>query len=252
MYMRLLGYPAEKITILTTYNGQKHLIRDVVEQRCASNPFIGRPHKIATVDKFQGQQNDYILLSLVRTKTVGHIRDIRRLTVALSRSRLGLYIFGRQNLFASCYELQHTFNLLNKKPTQLKLLPHEQYSLFGSLDRPNLDENSIQTISDMPGMVQFVFDFYKTQIERLKTEQPQVFESIVNPNKKSENDNENTDEEEREDEPENEMEETEETQEDDIPFEKLTEDDTATVDDIEMPEIEEKEKPAILLDDFES
>lgn len=46
MYMRLIGYPAEKISILTTYNGQKHLIRDVIAQRCASNPFIGRPHKV--------------------------------------------------------------------------------------------------------------------------------------------------------------------------------------------------------------
>ena len=46
MYMRLLGYPADKITILTTYNGQKHLIRDVVKQRCATNPFIGFPSKV--------------------------------------------------------------------------------------------------------------------------------------------------------------------------------------------------------------
>ena len=35
MYMRLLGYPAEKISMLTTYNGQKHLLRDVVEARYA-------------------------------------------------------------------------------------------------------------------------------------------------------------------------------------------------------------------------
>lgn len=33
MYMRLLGYPAKKISIITTYNGQKHLIRDVVRAR---------------------------------------------------------------------------------------------------------------------------------------------------------------------------------------------------------------------------
>ncbi len=33
MYMRLLGYPAKRISILTTYNGQKHLIRDVVRAR---------------------------------------------------------------------------------------------------------------------------------------------------------------------------------------------------------------------------
>ena len=49
MYMRLLGYPAEKISILTTYNGQKHLIRDVVNIRCAKNPLIGMPHKVIEI-----------------------------------------------------------------------------------------------------------------------------------------------------------------------------------------------------------
>jgi hypothetical protein len=33
-YMRLLGYPAEKIAILTTYNGQRALIGDVLQQVC--------------------------------------------------------------------------------------------------------------------------------------------------------------------------------------------------------------------------
>lgn len=74
MYMRLLGYeetpetapllmchcryPANKISIITSYNGQKHLIRDVVQQRCVGHPLFGAPHKISTVDRFQGQQND--------------------------------------------------------------------------------------------------------------------------------------------------------------------------------------------------
>ena len=40
-----------------------------------------------------------MLLSLVRTKSIGHIKDWRRLTVALSRGRLGLYVFGRRSLF---------------------------------------------------------------------------------------------------------------------------------------------------------
>lgn len=39
-YMRLLGYPASKITILTTYNGQKALLRDVFSQRCDSRTFV--------------------------------------------------------------------------------------------------------------------------------------------------------------------------------------------------------------------
>jgi intron-binding protein aquarius len=50
------------------------------------------------VDKFQGQQNDYVLLSLVKTNSVGHLRDVRRLVVAMSRARLGLYVFGRSRL----------------------------------------------------------------------------------------------------------------------------------------------------------
>jgi intron-binding protein aquarius len=45
-FMRLMGYPAERITILTTYNGQKDLLRDVIEARCARHPLIGRPHKV--------------------------------------------------------------------------------------------------------------------------------------------------------------------------------------------------------------
>jgi len=47
-YMRLLGYPANKISIITTYNGQKYLLRDVIERRCANNPIFGKPAKITT------------------------------------------------------------------------------------------------------------------------------------------------------------------------------------------------------------
>lgn len=134
MYMRLIGYPANKITILSTYNGQKHLIREIINMRCGSNPLIGWPHKViifkynyfkvllyqtlfisfqvTTVDKYQGQQNDYVLLSLVRTKTVGHLRDVRRLVVAMSRARLGLYIFANVSLFSNCFELSPTFKIV--------------------------------------------------------------------------------------------------------------------------------------------
>lgn len=64
------------------------------------------------MDRYQGQQNDYIILSLVRTKHVGHLRDVRRLVVAMSRARLGLYILAKVSLFHSCTELQPAFNLV--------------------------------------------------------------------------------------------------------------------------------------------
>ncbi|KAJ3334362.1 hypothetical protein HDU76_000055 [Blyttiomyces sp. JEL0837] len=126
-YMRLQGYPASKISILTTYNGQKALIDDVLERRCRWNPLFGLPQHVSTVDKFQGQQNDYVLLSLVRTRTVGHLRDPRRLIVALSRARLGLYVFCRRRLFENCYELQPAFEKLLQRPTRLWLRGGEFY-----------------------------------------------------------------------------------------------------------------------------
>ncbi len=57
-YMRLLGYPASKISLLTTYAGQRALIRDVLNHRCAKNRLFGLPRIVTTVDKYQGEQND--------------------------------------------------------------------------------------------------------------------------------------------------------------------------------------------------
>lgn len=57
-YMRLTGIPAKHISILTTYNGQRALLNDVLERRCAWNPYFGKPAVITTVDQYQGQQND--------------------------------------------------------------------------------------------------------------------------------------------------------------------------------------------------
>lgn len=57
-YMRLLGYPAAKISILATYAGQRALIKDVLTHRCAKNTLFGLPKIVTTVDKYQGEQND--------------------------------------------------------------------------------------------------------------------------------------------------------------------------------------------------
>jgi len=174
MYMRLIGYEASKISLLTTYNGQKALIRDVCNARCANNPLIGMPHKIATVDKYQGQQNDYILLSLVRTYNVGHLRDVRRLVVAMSRARLGLYVFARVSLFKNCFELQPTFNILVKRPLQLHLCPNET--------KPTTRSASVTAplpviIYDMPMMSKFVGDLYQQKVSEIKNLQTKLAKS---------------------------------------------------------------------------
>ncbi|KAJ2850421.1 hypothetical protein IWW36_001911 [Coemansia brasiliensis] len=120
-YMRLVGYSSEQVAILTTYNGQRALINDVLARRCRPYEQFGMPRAVSTVDQFQGQQADFVLLSLVRTRNIGHIRDIRRLTVALSRAKLGLYVFGRRSLFEPCFELQSAMQMLLANGDQLVL-----------------------------------------------------------------------------------------------------------------------------------
>ncbi|TRZ02669.1 hypothetical protein DNTS_024402 [Danionella cerebrum] len=179
MFMRLLGYPSERISILTTYNGQKHLIRDVINQRCANNSFFGQPSKVTTVDRFQGQQNDYIILSLVRTKAVGHLRDVRRLVVAMSRARLGLYILARVSLFQNCYELTPAFSQLTARPLQLHILPQEHYSLTEQrLSQPD------QVVKDMPEMAGLVYNMYMQKIQssqRYRQQQQQQQQQLLDP-----------------------------------------------------------------------
>ena len=104
-YMRLLGYPANSISILATYAGQRSLIRDILLHRCSKNRLFGMPRIVATVDKYQGEQNDYVILSLTRTHRPGFLRSIRRMTVAFSRARLGLYVLGRREILEQCPEL---------------------------------------------------------------------------------------------------------------------------------------------------
>ncbi|XP_004347836.2 aquarius [Capsaspora owczarzaki ATCC 30864] len=156
MYMRLQGYPRERITILTTYNGQKALIRDVLNARCSNNPMFGDPDQVTTVDKFQGSQNDYVLLSLVRTKTIGHVRDVRRLVVAMSRAKLGLYVFARASLFQDCLELKEAFSVLQTRPSRLALLPQESFPTQRS-NASVVAESDITFMESMPAMADYVY-----------------------------------------------------------------------------------------------
>jgi len=151
-YMVLIGYSPDRISILTTYNGQKELISDILRQRCgAGTPLAGTmPKAVSTVDQYQGQQNDIILVSLVRTKSVGHLRDIRRLVVAVSRARLGLYVFCRENIFTQSHELKNTMEQFLDRPTKLQLVLGETVS--DENDRAITDsvpEDKVFTIEDV-------------------------------------------------------------------------------------------------------
>lgn len=160
-YMRLLGYPARSISILATYAGQRALIRDVLEHRCRGNKLFGLPKVVTTVDKYQGEQNDYVILSLTRTKSVGYLRDVRRLTVALSRARFGLYILGRRDLFESCFEMKPAMQVLEKRPQKLFLITGEMFPTERLLD----DEVEGVEMDGVEHLGQYVYEMTQAKIK---------------------------------------------------------------------------------------
>lgn len=162
-YMRLLGYPANKIAVLTTYAGQRALIQDVLQHRCKGNRLFGMPKNVSTVDRYQGEENDFIILSLVRTKSVGYLRDVRRITVAFSRARLGLYVLGRQELWEQCLELKPTMDVLLERPSKLEVVTGEMYPTQRTVDA----EVQGTEIEGVEHLGQYVFEMTQAKVKAL-------------------------------------------------------------------------------------
>lgn len=81
----------DQITILSMYLGQTNEIKKLLRDSRLNEV------KCTTVDNFQGEENEIIILSLVRSNKEGRIGflDIKnRCCVALSRARIGFYIIG--------------------------------------------------------------------------------------------------------------------------------------------------------------
>lgn len=96
-HLVMQGYHPKQITILTTYSGQ--LLHFWKIRRDYS---IVQDVRISVVDNFQGEENDIIILSLVRSneeENIGFLRIENRVCVALSRAKQGFYMIGNmQNL----------------------------------------------------------------------------------------------------------------------------------------------------------
>ena len=126
MYLIMKGVNSDRITILSTYNGQKNLIKEILNKKCSWHKKFGKPKKVTTVDRYQGQQNDFVIISLVRTKNYGFIKDQRRFVVAMSRARLGLYVLGNLKLWGNCKDISVAIQLFKQRPTEfLEILPQE-------------------------------------------------------------------------------------------------------------------------------
>ena len=97
-YLLNQGYRKHQITILTMYRGQLIKIKKQMSKRI----FAGV--RVAAVDDFQGEENDIIILSLVRSnpgKRIGFLKIENRVCVALSRAKKGMFVIGDFSMLRS-------------------------------------------------------------------------------------------------------------------------------------------------------
>ena len=94
------------VGIISPYRAQVQLLRRMLMKWEFFKPFR-RQISVNTVDGFQGQERDVIVISLVRSNDegqIGFLRDLRRMNVAITRARMKLIILGNRQTMT-----QHPF-----------------------------------------------------------------------------------------------------------------------------------------------
>jgi len=84
------------VGIVSPYRAQVQYLRQQIRKKDWTKPFR-QLISVNTVDGFQGQERDIILISLVRANDegqIGFLRDLRRMNVAITRARMKLIILG--------------------------------------------------------------------------------------------------------------------------------------------------------------
>lgn len=114
-----------------------------------------------------------IILSLTRTSRVGYLRDVRRMTVAMSRARLGLYILGRREVFEACHELRPAFDILLQRPDKLMLVTGELWPTQrdAPTDESNAPVEGEVAMENVEHLGQYVFEMTQTRLAQLQQEQ---------------------------------------------------------------------------------
>ena len=94
------------VGIISPYRAQVQYLKRLIKKYEFFKPYR-RLISVNTVDGFQGQERDIILISLVRSNDngqIGFLKDLRRMNVAMTRARMKLIILGNKDTMT-----QHPF-----------------------------------------------------------------------------------------------------------------------------------------------
>ena len=108
VYLLLNRVPVDRISVLAPYLGQTKILRQKLNQAKKMYPFLIPENipQVSTIDMFQGDENDYIIVSLVRANkstrknNIGFMSEMNRRCVAQSRARRGMFFVGNCEAYA--------------------------------------------------------------------------------------------------------------------------------------------------------
>lgn len=103
--------------IISPYRSQVRLLRNLLKRQYFFRS-LRRHISVGTVDGFQGQERDVIVISMVRSNDDGHIgflRDLRRMNVAMTRARMKLIIVGNAETLGKHPFYHALIDYFNKK-----------------------------------------------------------------------------------------------------------------------------------------
>ena len=158
------GFSMKQITVLTPYNGQvaqilthlkgfcNVLLNDAdkeslvamrilpeddlgSESSTAKDIPLGSLVRLTTIDNYQGEENDIIILSTVRSNAsnqIGFLANQNRINVAISRARNGLFIVGNASLLyqnSGWKQVIDVFKKYNRIGSRFPVLPCAKHSL---------------------------------------------------------------------------------------------------------------------------
>ena len=117
--------------LISPYKAQVQYIRILIKQDAFFKP-LRRLITVHTVDGFQGQERDVILISLVRANEdgkIGFLNDLRRMNVAITRARMKLMILGDASTLTRHAFYKELYNYISQRGKIITINTKQEHEL---------------------------------------------------------------------------------------------------------------------------
>ena len=117
--------------LISPYKAQVQYIRKLIKQDAFFKP-LRRLITVHTVDGFQGQERDVILISLVRANEdgkIGFLNDLRRMNVAITRARMKLMILGDASTLTRHAFYNELYNYISQRGKIITINTKQEHEL---------------------------------------------------------------------------------------------------------------------------